>query len=520
MALPIDVGEGVVKKNIRIREREISVEDVEQTMAVRVEMEDVRSDTTHSELLSSMAERAWDLRRDDLPVPPQQLAPFVRAGWTFVEPHADAISAVRSGARSGPLEAANAQRVLRIQETGEIVIGTPRIVVQVDEELSDNGVAEVLGKHDLRVLRRLRFGRGLYQAELSASRDSLELVEEVGADASVQRAEPELIEHIPARLTPNDPYYSRQWQHENGGRDLRSESAWDVTRGAGVRIAVVDNGFDVMHPDLAPSLDSRSGYYVEDPTGDATFRQTAVGFPRGRHGTFCAGMAGARGQNAEGVCGVAFEASLMLVACMVDQVASQVTLARAIAYAAEPSTELLDADPGTGAQAISCSLGPNGAHWILKTELEEAIRFVTHDARDGRGVPLLWAATNGDYEIRHDEVCSHPDVIAVSRMRRDDLHDGAGHGAGLEFLAPGVDVYSTTQGGYAYGTGCSYAAPAAAGVAGLVLSLDNDLPASDVREILQNTCRKVGSVTYDKNGWHERYGFGCVNADAAVQRVP
>ena len=122
--------------------------------------------------------------------------------------------------------------------------------------------------------------------------------------------------------------------------------------------------------------------------------------------------------------------------------------------AADPSTEVPGADPNSGAHVISCSLGPNGANWIMRSVLDDAIRFVTEEARDGAGVPLLWAATNGDYEIRHDEVCSHPNVMAVSRMRRNEVHDNAGYGEGLEFLAPGVDVYSTTQGGYAYGTGC------------------------------------------------------------------
>ena len=55
----------------------------------------------------------------------------------------------------------------------------------------------------------------------------------------------------------------------------------------------------------------------------------------------------------------------MLVACLVDQVGTQTTLARAVAYAADPSTEVAGADPADGADILVSSLGPNGADWDL-----------------------------------------------------------------------------------------------------------------------------------------------------------
>ena len=61
--------------------------------------------------------------------------------------------------------------------------------------------------------------------------------------------------------------------------------------------------------------------------------------PDNEHGTFCAGMVGARHNNNVGGCGAAPESELMLVACLTDQVGTQTTLARAVAYAADPSTE-------------------------------------------------------------------------------------------------------------------------------------------------------------------------------------
>ena len=79
-------------------------------------------------------------------------------------------------------------------------------------------------------------------------------------------------------------------------------------------------------------------------------------------------MVGARAENAQGGCGAAPESPLLLIACLNDQVGSQVTLARAVAYAAQPSLEPAGTQGGAalpGADVIACSLGPNNAAWAI-----------------------------------------------------------------------------------------------------------------------------------------------------------
>ncbi|HEY0462635.1 MAG TPA: S8 family serine peptidase, partial [Polyangiaceae bacterium] len=108
-------------------------------------------------------------------------------------------------------------------------------------------------------------------------------------------------------------------------------------------------------------------------------------------------------------------------------------------------------------------------------------------------------------------------VIAVGRSTRTDLEDNCGHGPELQFLATGVDVYSTRMGGgYGTGTGTSYAAPTAAGVGALVLSVNPDLHWDGVRDAIRNTCDKIGGNIYDAAGHNDDYGFGRVNAEQAV----
>ncbi|MFC7080511.1 S8 family serine peptidase [Halorussus caseinilyticus] len=173
-----------------------------------------------------------------------------------------------------------------------------------------------------------------------------------------------------------------------------------------------------------------------------------------------------------------------------------------------------------GADVISCSLGPNGANWQLQSVLETAIEFAQNDGRSGQGTPIFWAVSNGNFPVASDEVCSHPDTIAVGRSDRNDTEDGSAYGPELDFLAPGVNVYSTTSGGgYGTSTGTSFAAPCAASVGSLVLGADATLSADQVRQTLRDTCEKVGGVSYGSDGRHEKYGHGRVNAARAVERV-
>jgi thermitase len=227
-------------------------------------------------------------------------------------------------------------------------------------------------------------------------------------------------------------------------------------------------------------------------------------------------MAGARA-NKQGGCGAAPECELIAIACLGDQLGSQVTLARAIAFAADPSREIADS-AAPGADVIACSLGPNGADWQLSSVLELAIDYATTKGRGGRGCSVFWAASNGRVDIERDEVVSHSSVIAVSRSNHSDGYDNAAYGKTLAFVAPGTDVLSTSAPNtYAVNTGCSFAAPLAAGVAALVTSREPELTARQVGDRLRKTCDKVGSDPFGPDECNDTMGHGRINADRAVR---
>ena len=345
------------------------------------------------------------------------------------------------------------------------------------------------------------------------------------------------------RRRPLDPKYGQQWHLSNDGSgggklgaDIGAEAAWTNSRGAGVRIAVIDESFDVKHPDLKAAVGAGSGYFREQDGGDADFVPGLKRFPKDTdgHGTFCAGMAAARANNNKGGCGVAYEAELMLVACLPDAVGTQATLARALAYAADPSIENLGATSAEGAWVLACSLGPNDGVWRLESVLKNALDFAINKGRHtlgvkGRhtlGVPMFWAVGNDNRTLKDDEVCCHAATIAVGRSNFKDRADGSAYGPDLDFLAPGAWVYSTTSltPRYDFATGTSFAAPCAAGIAALVLHLQPSLRWDEVRQIMRDSCEKIGDPkAYAAKGTrrHLRLWSGdAAKAVAQSQRAP
>ncbi|MDM0108783.1 S8 family serine peptidase [Variovorax sp. J22R24] len=456
------------------------------------------------------------------PVPAEEVAALSAAGWSLVHPSAD-LTATARAARSRPQQAIDAGQVYQ-QRDGHLLIDTRGMIVQFPAELSEPAVLRTLKQRKLEVVRKLGFAPNQFQVRVPVGVDTMAVANELQESRTALAAEPEFIEFIGQRLRPTDPSYNQLWHLNNAGgsggvagADIAAERAWDFTLGRGVRVAVIDNGFDVAHPDLAAGIAAESGFF--DATGN--FQQTLTGYPDNDHGTFCAGMVGARHNNGRAGCGSAPECELLLVASLGDQVGTQATLARAVAYAADPRLEVTTASVAAGADVIVSSLGPNGANWALTTVLDNALVFASRRGRRGRGTPIFWASSNGNnVDIALDQVVSHPMVIAVGRSRRDDMEDNSARGAQLDFLAPGVNVVSTgSGGGTRTATGTSFAAPLAAGVGALALAANPDLRADEICDVMRATCDKIGGVAYNAQGHHTDYGYGRVNAFRTVMRA-
>jgi subtilisin family serine protease len=199
----------------------------------------------------------------------------------------------------------------------------------------------------------------------------------------------------------------------NGDAHANVEAAHQVTRGEGVTIAIIDDGFDIDHPEFAGAGKIVAQRDVTLLTDNPRPRdEFGTGPDNGdNHGTACAGVVAGNGMI--GASGVVPAAKLMPIR-LASGLGSQ-READAFIWAAEH-----------GADVISCSWGPADGRWWklddpkhqlvvgLPASMRLAIDRVTTTGRGGKGCVVLFAAGNGNESADNDGYASNPKVIAVA----------------------------------------------------------------------------------------------------------
>lgn len=249
---------------------------------------------------------------------------------------------------------------------------------------------------------------------------------------------------------------------------MRARDAWSSTRGAGVRVAVIDTGIDCSHPDLGPNC--AGGY---DATGSGSFSDD------NGHGTHVAGTIGAV-EDGRGVVGMAPEARLYAVKVLDKKGRGWLSsIVKGILWTAE-----------NGVQVGNMSLGSARGSLFMRMALMYA---------NSKGVVFVAAAGNTGGSVSYPG--AYPEAIAVAAS---DSNDGiakfSSRGPQVEFIAPGVDVQSTVPGGgYARYSGTSMASPHVAGLAALAVSR-GARDADQVREVLRAASVPVGGLSSEEQG--------------------
>ena len=326
----------------------------------------------------------------------------------------------------------------------------------------------------------------------------------------------------------NDPLYGCQWHLNNRaeeGVDINVESVWaEGNRGAGINIAIVDDGLDYRHEDLRDNVDtSRNHAYTDN---------NDVHTPFEHHGTHVAGIIAAR-DNAIGVRGVAPGATIY-----------------GYNFLAESTTEnLLDATTRNHeVTAVSNnSWGPgNGPSLSLVSSFWElAVNAGLKTGYGGKGTFYVFSGGNGHTlgdDSNLSEYANYYGVTAVCAVNDRGARSGfSERGANLWVCAPSNDRstiiaeprgIATTENSDRYIEdfgGTSSSAPIVSGVAALVRKANPNLTWRDVKLILAGSARKndaensgweVGARKYgsstDRYHFNHEYGFGIVDASAAV----
>ena len=298
-------------------------------------------------------------------------------------------------------------------------------------------------------------------------------------------------------FAPTDPLASRQWYLLQD----RAFDFWpDVPLLPPVKVAIVDSGIDVTHPDLASRvLLTRSfvGGSVADLQG---------------HGTFVAGEIAAALNNGEGIAGIAFPAQLIVAKVVhADGTISLEAEASAIRWAVD-----------AGARVVNLSLGglrdPRNPSRDTYSPLEAA----AVDYAAAKGAVLVAAVGNSDQApVSPWPFASYPaalpHVVGVSSVGRDGSVSSFSDRDTIynDIAAPGEDMFSTLpraltrdnatcvdQGysdcgpeDYRRAQGTSFAAPQVAAAAALLLAQKTDLKANQVTTILERSAVDLNAST-------------------------
>lgn len=367
-----------------------------------------------------------------------------------------------------------------------------------------------------------------------------EIINRFYQDKRVEYIEPNFLRFI--KLQTNDPYYSQQWAINNQGylggtpdADMDVDEAWNYAIGEGIKVAVLDEGVDLLHPDLQANLllgfdatDSNSNGHPNVENDDA-------------HGTACAGIIGAVANNDIGIAGIAHNAKIIPVRIAYSNgfplrnsnrrwISKTTWMSAGINWASS--------DNYGGADILSNSWGGGSP----STDINTAINNAVNNGRGGKGCIVLFSSGNSN-SSSVSYPASLPNVIAVGASSMCDERKsftscdgeswGSNYGTNLDVVAPGVKIYTadiTGNSGYNKNgdyydsfNGTSAACPNAAGVVALILSVNPNLTGAQARNILQKTTDKISGYTYNitksSGTWNNEVGYGRVNALKAVKEA-
>lgn len=443
-----------------------------------------------------------------------------------------------------------AGRVL-VDEAGTPTAYTENLFVKFADGMSERECLAILAEHEIIVKRKVAYaanawfvsadGQGQKVFDIAAA-----LLEREG----VEFCHPEIV-----RERASKAVFPQQWHLAEatiGDASVVAHAnvaaALDLATGRGVTIAILDDGFDIDHPEFAGKIvaprDAILGIDDPRPKDPQPLRPE-------NHGTACAGVACAGG--VRGASGVAPDALLM-----------PIRVSMTLGTAAEGEAFQWAAD--NGADVISCSWGPpdgdwanqnDPAHqtpWPMPASTRLAVDYAATKGRDGKGCVIVFSAGNGNEDVGSDGYASYDKVIAVAACNDRGVRSCySDFGSAVWCTFPSNDfphrpsgrpqpltsgIWTTdrvgSRRGYNSGHplsgdeegfytnrfgGTSSSCPGVSGVAALMLSANPALTRDDVRAILAQSCDRIDEANgeYDERGWSPFYGWGRINARRAVE---
>jgi lantibiotic leader peptide-processing serine protease len=329
-----------------------------------------------------------------------------------------------------------------------------------------------------------------------------------------------------ASTANSNPEFGIQWNLQA----ISAPAAWALGyKGQGVRVAVIDDGFFINHPDLAANMNQTLGRNFVQLPGENPLNVTPYNVAGFSHGSHVSGIIAAA-DNSVGIIGVAPQAEILPIKVFGPQGETQISwIAQAIVYAAN-----------NGAKVINLSLGgiinKSAGGQVTMGLYHQAIQYAT-----AQGATVICGAGNDAIDFDHNgsvEVfpAGSPQALCISATspanwlpsvlsNLDIPTSYTNFGTSrIDFAAPGGDfdapgelydgVYSSGLAtDYIFAAGTSQAAPHVAGVAALLIGKNGgSMPPAQVKTKLRQSADDLGI-----SGKDAYFGHGRINALNAVQ---
>jgi subtilisin len=253
---------------------------------------------------------------------------------------------------------------------------------------------------------------------------------------------------------PTSPSQSLPW----GIDRIDSDQSWNITKGAGINVAIIDSGIDANHPDLEQNIKGGINFVVQRGKVNPNKWNDDNG-----HGSHVAGIVAAV-DNEIGVVGVAPQANLWAIKALDRRGSGYLSdLIDSIDWSINTH---LDTNQDNNIHVINMSLSFSESYGESDFPLLSSAINTAKNA----GIIIIAAAGNSGINVAYP--ASDDDVIAVSAIdNNDQITSWSNRGSEIQFAAPGSSIYSSYKDGeYNTLSGTSMAAPHVAGVAALMLA--------------------------------------------------
>lgn len=420
-------------------------------------------------------------------------------------------------------------KVFRYKNLGGYQIYTGNLFIHFQEDVTFSRIQSLVDSYGFVIKSTLGFASKTYflRPKKPLHKDIFYIDKELLALSEVKYCHPELVTkrktifgNLKTAELVNTGIRESWWREM-----IELDEALLISKGKGIKIAIIDNGLDFSHPAFPTTKIAA----YRDMNFDDISKRPDHRFLE-RHGTACAGIAAS---NYSPALGVAPEAQLIPIR---NGGLGSILESEAFFWAAQQ-----------GADIISCSWGPPDAdftnpnartqYYPIPDHTHMALNYVAREGRAGKGSLVFFAGGNGNEKLSSDQYASHPKVMAIGSCNRHKKKSvfsdygkplfGVFPAGDYKFLEGeyrldhGIKVTDRLRGGYVPGpvydsfTGTSASCPGFAGVAALALAANPELDREALQTLLKESCQLPNSPA----NYTSELGYGIINAKKAVHLV-